>query len=573
MQRDPRGLYYRYVQSRSGLRSQKSGRASLDLGVEYPAPFIKHDTPRSKVHDNQGVEAQAFLDSRRLIGCLHPDGIFGNATNDSNFSLPAAARHSLSSILIVHPVAALLTLICFILAATAHLHSPSHSPRYLLILLILLLPTLLVTLLAFLVDILLFVPHLQWGGWIVLAAIILIAASGIVTCAMRRTLVSRKARKKRIAENAEMNGENFYNRQEPGRAESPPPLSAQPTAPMVNGAPGADRLPAFATFDMSQKGRISDDDRVPLNNRTPSNRTAPSPDSTGRPGMTDDGMDRYGVPERGGLRGMGGGRGGRGYGGPRDEFGNPLHSSTAFGPVPPGGFRRDSADSRLRNQHSGEMMGSNNSRGPYGGRGRGGYPPRGSYGRGGPYGGARGGPPPGMNGRGIPMGPMVAAAGAGMIAGEMGGRGQRGPPPGYGNGYSPQGRGVPGHYSREQSPAPYGSPGPYGRRGYSPGPAPGAGYARQISPAPPLAQGPGYGAMDGRERSPPPLPIMLPDHGMVGQAIEMDAHTGSPSHTPGFAPHNQLRDSDADVQGMVALQQNRQDPMARSPSSEYGGER
>ena len=125
-------------------------------------------------------------------------------------------------------MAALLTLICFILAATAHIHSPSHSPRYLLTILILSIPTLLITLLAFLVDILLFVPHLAWGGWIVLVSTILILASGIVTCAMRRTLVSRKARKKRIAENAEMNGQNFYASQmaEPtgARAETPPPL-------------------------------------------------------------------------------------------------------------------------------------------------------------------------------------------------------------------------------------------------------------------------------------------------------------------------------------------------------------
>ena len=383
-----------------------------------------------------------------------------------------------------------------------------------------------------------------------------------------------------------MNGENFYNRQPAGRAESPPPLPAQPTTPMVNGAPGADRLPAFATFDVNQKSRISDDDRIPLNNRTPSNRTAPSPDSTGRPGMTDDGMDRYGGPGRGGPREMGGGRGGRGYGGPRDEFGNPLNASAAFGPVPPGGFPRNSSDSRLRNQHSSETTGSANSRGgPYGGRGRGGYPSRGSYGRGGPYGGGRGGAPPGMNGRGIPMGPMVAGAGAGMISGDMLGRRQQGPPPGYSNGYPIQGRGGPGYHSRDQSPAPYGPPGPFDRRGYSPGAAPGPGYARQRSPAPPPNQGgPGYGAtdmpsmppavstMDGRERSPPPLPIMLHDRGMVGQAIEMDANTGSPSHTPGFAPHNQFRDSDADVQGMVALQQNRQDPTARSPSGDYAGE-
>ncbi|KAI7106300.1 hypothetical protein KC316_g20423, partial [Hortaea werneckii] len=101
------------------------------------------------------------------------EGLFtGNTSED--FELPSSARHSLSSILIVHPIAALLVLICFGLAVAAHFHSPAHSPRYLLALLILTIPTLLVTLLAFLVDILLFVPHMNWGGWIVLAATILI---------------------------------------------------------------------------------------------------------------------------------------------------------------------------------------------------------------------------------------------------------------------------------------------------------------------------------------------------------------------------------------------------------------
>jgi hypothetical protein len=42
----------------------------------------------------------------------------------------------------------------------------------------------------------------------------------------------------------------------------------------------------------------------------------------------------------------------------------------------------------------------------------------------------------------------------------------------------------------------------------------------------------------------------------VGQAVEMDATTGSPSNAPkGFGQFGQLRDSDADVAGMVGLQQ------------------
>ena len=116
----------------------------------------------------------------------------------------------------------------FVLAVVSHFHSPSHSPRYLLGVFILSILTLILALLSFLIDVLLFVPHMAWGSYIVLAATILIAASGIVSCAMRRTLVSRKARKRRIAENAEMNGENYYNRQA-----ATGPVPAPITAPSI----------------------------------------------------------------------------------------------------------------------------------------------------------------------------------------------------------------------------------------------------------------------------------------------------------------------------------------------------
>ena len=498
------------------------------------------------------------------------------------------------------------------MAATAHLHAPSHSGRYLLALTILLLPTLLITLLAFLVDILLFAPHLKWGGWIVLASTILIAISGVVSCAMRRTLVSRKARKKRIAQNAEMNGENFYSRQntikdEAARADSPPPLSQQHSAPMVNGAPGGDKLPSFATFDVN-KARRSEDDQTPLNARSPSNRTLPS--SNGY--RTDDGMDRYGGPGRGGSQNWRGGRGGRGYNGPRDEFGNPLPPSAAFGPGP--GSRDPSRTRNMPNQYPDDTMNAQGSRG----RMRGGPgPPRG-YGRGDPYGGrGRGGP--GMNGNGgrgggIPMGPMMAGAGAGMMAGEMmPGRGQRVPPPGYGNGYGPsprpsydQPRGPPVVYDREKSPAAYNlSPGQYGGRRPSPGPpsAPAPGYPgqgvygyeggqrRQSYERQRRSPGPGSPGAQQRFRDDqplPPMPVPNTEYGHdydpegvapIGQAVEMDAATGSPSHTPGFAAPPEFRDSDSDMQGLVGLQQNRQassptrgHDTLQSASSTYSGQ-
>ncbi|KZM19886.1 uncharacterized protein EKO05_0004317 [Ascochyta rabiei] len=388
---------------------------------------------------------------------------------DTDFSLPAASRHALSSILIVHPVAAFMTLICFGLAIAAHFHSPAHSPRYLLALLIFTFPTLLVSLLAFLVDILLFVPHVAWGGWIVLAATIIIVASGIVTCAMRRTLVSRKARKRRIAENDDMNGQTYYaNRPSDARvttefpkAESPPPMSNDT---MSSGIKDNE----YASFELQKQH--SPEDMTPLNQRNPSLKTN---SSAGR-----DGSDPMVAPMRGPS-----GRGRQ----PVDQYGNPIP------PMP--------QDQYMMNAGPGGQRGRG---GPM--RGRGGPPPRGAPygvpgrgGFGGPRGGMRGPPPPGWQGG---RGGMRGGPG-GMGPGPMG-RGA--PPPGYNN-YSqaPYGQGPP---PREHSP--YGQ----GNRG--------------ASPQPPLA---------------------------IGQAIEMDSRIGTPPVNPIQNANYGLRDSDDDVQGMLALQQ------------------
>ncbi|KAF2867208.1 SUR7/PalI family-domain-containing protein [Massariosphaeria phaeospora] len=403
------------------------------------------------------------------------DGLFANAP-DSEFSLPSATRHSLSTILIVHPVAALLTLICFSLAVAAHFHSPSHSPRYLLALLILTFPTLLVSLLAFLVDILLFVPHVAWGGWIVLAATIIIVASGVVTCAMRRTLVSRKARKRRIAENGDMNGQDYYASRNVAvtseflpKAESPPPLSGDTMTP------GRDKMSEFATFELQKQTSQTQDDMTPLNARNPSLKTN---SSNGR-----DGSDRSN-PSRGPS-----GRSRQ----PIDQYGNPIP------PMPNDHYMMQTPP----------RMGPPPNRGGSYGRARGGPPPRGGYGppRGGygPRGGIRGPPPPGWNGNGRGMrpgpgpGPMP---GLGPMSGP-GFIGRGAPPPGYNNElYAP-------------APPPGREPLPYGSHGVSP-------------PAPMQA----------------PLPI--------GQAIEMDSRTGTP---PINNQNYGLRESDGDVQGMLALQQ------------------
>ncbi|CAI4210846.1 unnamed protein product [Parascedosporium putredinis] len=213
-----------------------------------------------------------------VFGFCGPDGCTGfeigydpDAALDSDkskFDMPQSLRNSLTTILIVHPVAGFLTLASFILAAAAHLHSAAHSTRYLLALFIILFLNFLVCLLAFVVDALLFIPHLAWGSYIVLTSTIMVALAGVFACAMRRTLISRKARQNRIAQNAEMSGENYYNREAQKQAVT---VARQPAMPLLSGANGGgDALPAFASFENQQKDdKASDDSRIPLTQRSP----------------------------------------------------------------------------------------------------------------------------------------------------------------------------------------------------------------------------------------------------------------------------------------------------------------
>lgn len=381
--------------------------------------------------------------------------------------------------------------------------------------------TFVAALLSFLIDVLLFAPHMAWGSYLVLAATILIAASGIVSCAMRRTLVSRKARKRRIAENAEMNGENFYNRQ---GGDGTVPTTTDGT--LMTSGTAVDKLPSFATFEVQKKEEErTSDERIPLTTRTPNGNSPITGEAVPLPQT-----DQYGQPRNGGSP-------------PRDQYGNII-------PGAYGGRSRDpSADPSLNRQYSENSM---NARGRgYGPRGRGGYPPngRGGYGppRGG-YGPPRGGygPPP-RGGYGGYRGGMGDPLMAGGLAPGPSSRGRGGPPPGYRGGYD------------NRRP-------PYGRG------ASNDGYAVP----PPVGQYAAYNPDNDdsnsslpRAESPPPMSGLEPEV-PVGQAVEMDATTGSPQKPPrGFGQFGNLRDSDGDVAGMVGLQQQRMQRETVSSISRY----
>lgn len=391
--------------------------------------------------------------------------------NDNKaFDLPISVRNTVSAILVVHLVAAFLALAMFIMTLVAHLHAPGHSARYLLALFIFLLITLLVSLLAFIVDVLLFIPHMAWGSYTVLAATILLAVSVVASCIMRRTLVSRKSRKQRVAENAEMSGENYYNRE--AQSKHPITVAAQPTMPVISGGnPAAGS--GFASFENRGKEDQVSDERAPLTQRSTSERL---PNDAAHAGQ----VAAFNSPMRSPSR---------------DQYGNPLHGPPdAYGSrrgrgdmSPPGGYRgRGSGYGRGSFDNYGSPM-----------RGRGGY--YGPAGRGSPRGGRLGyGPSP---------------------RGGYGARGGRGPPPSYGNA-------PPGPYDRRPPANALYDGQKQPETGWNAGgnnatmPNLGNGYA-PYNPDNDLP----------RAESPPPLPGAETAKG-VAQAIEMDATT-TPARTFG----------------------------------------
>lgn len=404
-----------------------------------------------------------------------------------------------------------------ILALVSHLHSPSHSSRYLLGVFILSIIDFLVCLLAFLVDVLLFVPHMAFGSWLVLAATVLVALSTLVSCAMRRTVVNRKARKKRIAENAEMSGENYYNRQ---TKESGTPGTVQPTMPSISGANGTgnDKLPSFASYE--QKDDRTSDERIPLTSRSPAQTSPHNVPLEMNMNTTDTTYN--------GLTGPGPRRAPS-----RDQFGNPINQAPDAYGIP-----RPSVDSQRSRGRGGMPPGGHRGRGGYGPPRGGGYGPSGGYG---PPGRGGYGPTPGRGGYGPPPrgygGPMM-----------RGGR-PAPPPPNYNA----------GSYDRRGPPA--GELGPYGARQPSPGPPSAPGYQmNSLNPSVPSAvaggnyqaYNPGMDSDLPRAESPPPLPVT---EIIVAPASvhELDAPR-SPSRSPrSFS--GQFRDSDVDIVGMVGLQQ------------------
>ncbi|PFH59457.1 hypothetical protein XA68_12289 [Ophiocordyceps unilateralis] len=229
---------------------------ALLLASTISVPIVKVISLASFKGVNFGALGFCRGDSCSLSLGLNSAALLDN--QNQAFKLPPNARDGISFALILHPVATALALAITIMSIASHLHSLAHSVRYLLILFVLIFVTFVVSLAAFLVDVILFVPHLEFGAFLTVAATIVLAISGIASCAMRRAVVSRLAHKRRVEENAEMSGEN-YNL----NSMSKPSFtsSTEPTLPVVGSVMSTvDTKPQFAAFEYPNKAdRASDD--------------------------------------------------------------------------------------------------------------------------------------------------------------------------------------------------------------------------------------------------------------------------------------------------------------------------
>ncbi|ODQ78757.1 hypothetical protein BABINDRAFT_162445 [Babjeviella inositovora NRRL Y-12698] len=119
---------------------------------------------------------------------------------EEGFSLPSNARHSVSKLLVVHPISAGFNFL--LLAGSVFLLSDrfAASPNFVLVLLVFSFPTFLLTLLSFLVDILVFIPHLDWPGWIIIVSIVFIAVYIALLCFVKRSATTRQYKRPQFTE-------------------------------------------------------------------------------------------------------------------------------------------------------------------------------------------------------------------------------------------------------------------------------------------------------------------------------------------------------------------------------------
>ncbi|QLQ80115.1 hypothetical protein HG537_0D01150 [Torulaspora globosa] len=105
--------------------------------------------------------------------------------------LPSMVKYPVTRLLVVHPLSLAFTAILWFMLLLAMFSSLRSSSGYLLIVALFSLPTVLFSLLCFLVDILIFISHLNWPGWLMLAATISLAICCSLLWTLRRSVSIR----------------------------------------------------------------------------------------------------------------------------------------------------------------------------------------------------------------------------------------------------------------------------------------------------------------------------------------------------------------------------------------------
>ncbi|KAH3900145.1 Rim9p SCDLUD_003115 [Saccharomycodes ludwigii] len=109
-------------------------------------------------------------------------------SNDYAFTLPSLAKHSITTILVVHPIGFVFNSILVIcLGILLYNERFLYSKNYIMGLLLLSWICFILCLLGFLVNLMLFIPNLCLLGWLNLVSTILIVFTSSFLCVLRRT--------------------------------------------------------------------------------------------------------------------------------------------------------------------------------------------------------------------------------------------------------------------------------------------------------------------------------------------------------------------------------------------------
>lgn len=142
-----------------------------------------------------GVFGWCHLASNGTAICTAPSVGYTDLQVDMSrqrVDLPSKLKYSFTKLLIVHPLSLIMTFMLWIMVILILLPRLRSSPGYLLVVALYSAPVFLCCLLAFLIDILLFISHLAWTGWLLLASTVVLAICCSLLWTLRRAASVKK---------------------------------------------------------------------------------------------------------------------------------------------------------------------------------------------------------------------------------------------------------------------------------------------------------------------------------------------------------------------------------------------